>query len=118
MENAMEGRLKSPLLLSVIAIVMLMVVGVGLFVVFTASVAGTATLPNGTTAKINGAFSCSSDPTKTLISAGGRQFLFSTTTISIDGVPIGPLDATITDVQINSSFWSASLKINGTEVVR
>ena len=86
------------------------------FVSVTATVSGTASLPNGTTATINGPFSCSENTRMTEIEAGGHIFAFSPTTISIDGAPVGPLDATVTDVQIDVRYWSASLRINGNEV--
>lgn len=82
----------------------------------TTSVSGTASLPNGTTAVINGPVSCSDIPPTTMIEAGGHSFAFSATTISIDGVPVGPLDPSVTDVQIDASFWTASLRVNGKEV--
>jgi hypothetical protein len=81
-----------------------------------ASVSGTAALPNGATATINGPFSCSENALTTKIEAGGHVFVFSPTTISIDGVAVGPLDATVTDVQIDAGYRSASLRINGNEV--
>lgn len=88
------------------------------FVTMTSTVSGAASLPNGTTAVINGPFSCSENTRTTEIEAGGHTFAFSTTTISVDGVPVGPLDASVTDVQIDSSFWSASLCVNGNEVIK
>ena len=88
------------------------------FVTMTSTVSGTASLPNGTTAVINGPFSCSSNTPTTEIEAGGHTFAFSPTTISVDGVPVGRLDASVTDVQIDSSFWSASLHVNGNEVTK
>jgi hypothetical protein len=42
--------------------------------------------------------------------------LASPTTISVDGVPVGPLDASVTSVQIDANYWSASLRVNGSEV--
>jgi hypothetical protein len=86
------------------------------FVAVTTSVSGTATLPNGTTAVINGPFSCSDIPPTTKIEAGGHTFTFSPTTISVDGIPVGPLDASVTSVQIDSNYWSASLSVNGGSV--
>ena len=86
------------------------------FVSLMSTVSGTASLPNGTTATINGPFSCSENTLTTEIEAGGHIFAFSPTTISIDGVPVGPLDATVTNVQIDAGYWSASLRINGDEV--
>jgi hypothetical protein len=88
------------------------------FASLTSTVSGTASLPNGTTATINGPFSCSENTPTTKIEAGGHIFAFSPTTISIDGVPVGPLDATVTDVQIDAGYWSASLRINGNEVLK
>ena len=86
------------------------------FVTTTSTVSGTASLPNGTTAVINGPFSCCANTPTTEIEAGGHTFAFSPTTISIDGVPVGPLNASVTDVQIDASYWSASLRVNGSEV--
>ena len=86
--------------------------------VMTATVSGTATLPNGTVAQINGPFSCSANGTSTEIEAGGHTFAFTPTTISIDAVSVGPLDETITKVQIDATSWTASLKINGSEVTK
>jgi hypothetical protein len=86
------------------------------WVSLTATVSGTATLPNGATARINGLFSCSESPSKTEIEAGGHLFVFSPTAISIDGVPVGLLDATVSDVQIDAGYWSATLRVNGHEV--
>jgi hypothetical protein len=82
----------------------------------TSTVSGTASLPNGITATINGPFSCSANTATTEIQAGGHIFAFSPTTISIDGVPVRPLDATVTDVQLDAGYWSATLRINGNEV--
>jgi hypothetical protein len=82
----------------------------------TSTVSGTTSLPNCMTAAIHGPFSCSEDTARTEIEAGGHIFVFSPTTISIDGVPVGPLDATVTDVQIDAGYWSATLRINGNEV--
>jgi len=86
--------------------------------VATASVSGTATLPNGATATIDGPFSCSEKPQSTEIEAGGHTFVFSPTSISIDGVPVAPLDATVTDVQIDAGRRSATLRVNGRQIAR
>lgn len=86
------------------------------YVSLTANVSGTASLPNGITAKINGPFSCSESAAGTEIEAGGHIFAFSPKAISIDGVPVRPLDATVTDVRIDAGYWSATLCINGADV--
>ncbi len=86
------------------------------FAHLTSTVSGMASLPNGMTAKINGPFSCSENAARTEIEAGGHIFAFSPTTISIDGVPVARLDATVTNVQIDAGFWSATLLIDGNEV--
>ncbi len=86
------------------------------FASLTANASGTASLPNGITAKINGPFSCAENTAWTEIKAGGRIFVFSPAAISIDGVPVRPFDATVTDVQIDVGYWSATLRINGHEV--
>lgn len=117
----MERKTKpSSIVGSVVIGLVLLCIATGLclfaFVSMTSTVSGTASLPNGTTATINGPFSCSENTPTTEIEAGGHIFAFSPTTISIDGVPVGPLDATVTDVQIDASYWSASLRINGNDV--
>ena len=85
-------------------------------VTMTSSVSGTASLPNGTIAVINGPCSCSCNTPTTEIEAGGHLFAFSPTTISIDGLTVGPLDASVTDVKIDASYWNATLYVNGAEV--
>ena len=114
----MNRSTESRSILRPIAIIfaMLLVVAFGLLAFCTMTVRGTASLPNGTTAVINGPFSCSDIPPTTKIEAGGHTFTFSPTTISVDGVPVGPLDASVTSVQIDANFWSASLRVNGSEV--
>jgi len=111
---------RSKLVTAAVGLVLFCVAALACFVVLVAltfTVSGTAALPNGTTATINGAFSCSSNTATTEIEAGGRVFAFSPTTVSVDGVPVAALDATVNDVQIEASFWSASLRINGKDVV-
>lgn len=86
------------------------------FVSMTLTVSGTASLPNGVTAVINRPFSCSANGPTTEIEAGGHICAFGPTIISVDGLPVGPLDSSITDVQIDARFWTASLRVNGSEV--
>jgi len=82
----------------------------------TATVSGTASLPNGATARINGPFSCSETSQQTTIEAGGHTFTFSPTMISVDGAAVGPLNATVTQVEIDATGSSTTLRINGHEV--
>lgn len=117
----MEGEAKpgSTFRAIVIAFVLLCIVAaLGLVgVVSTMStVSGTASLPSGIAARIHGPFTCSEKRAQTEIRAGGRLFAFSPTTISIDGVPVHALDATVKDVQIDAGYWSATLRINGFEI--
>ena len=95
---------------------LLIVAAICFFVLQSMTTGGTASLPNGVTAVINGPFFCSEIPPMTKIEAGGRTFTFSPTTVSVDGVPVGPLDATVTTVQIDAGYWAASLFVNGKEV--
>ena len=60
-------------------------IGLFLLVSMAATASGTASLPNGATARINGPFSCSTKSQWTTIEAGGHTFTFSPTTVSIDG---------------------------------
>ena len=103
---------------AIVSTLLAMAMALCLFIVVSlaSTVSGTAALPNGLTAKINGPFTCSENTSQTEIEAGGHTFVFSPTEISIDGVPVGPLDARVTAVQIDASFWSASLRINGNKV--
>lgn len=104
-----------------IGFALLFVVGVSFlfaFAMLTSSVSGTASHPNGRIAVINGPFSCSDNKATTKIEAGGHIFAFSPTTISVDGVPVRPLDSTVTDVRIEASTWSASLHVNGAVVTK
>ena len=81
------------------------------------SVSGTATLPNGTIATINGPFSCSSNGTgSTVIDAGGHVFEFSRTSIAVDKTVVAPLNSGVTSVEIDASHWTTSLRVNGKEV--
>ena len=114
-----EKKRKSIFVTAAIGLTLFCIAAMGclfVFVTLTSTVSGTVSLPNGTTATINGPFSCSANTPTTEIEAGGHLFAFSPTTISIDGIPVGPLDASVTDVQIDTSFWTASLRINGSEV--
>ncbi len=114
---AMDHTTKRRSILSIVAIFFALLSGtaIGLFalVAMTTSVSGTATLPNGITAVIHGPFSCSGIPPTTKIEAGGHTFTFSPTTISVDGRQVGPLDANVTSVQIDTNYWSTSLRVNG-----
>ena len=113
----MERKTKPSVIFGAVVIGLVLLCIATVFCLFAfVSVSGTATLPNGATAMINGPFSCSENTSTTRIDAGGHIFAFSPTTISIDGVAVGPLDATVTDVQIVADYWSASLRINGNEV--
>ena len=87
------------------------------FISVTSSVAGSATLPHGGTAQIDGPFSCSVTKGTTSIEAGGYVFDFSPTQVTVDKVPVANMDPSITDVHIQASFWTASLHLNGNEVV-
>jgi hypothetical protein len=116
----MDHKTKHRSILGIITIGFALLAGATLcffaFVTMTTSVSGTASLPNGITAVINGPFSCSEIPPTTKIEAGGHTFSFSPTTISVDGLPVRSLDATVTSVQIDASYWSASLLVNGDSV--
>ena len=87
-------------------------------IVMTSRVSGTATLPNGIVAQINGPFSASTVSSTTEIEAGGHIFAFSPNAISIDGVPVGQLDEAVQKVQIDATAWNASLRVNGAEMTK
>lgn len=115
-DRSVERR---PVTVFAIVLAILLFGVIGLLTVFlwlSTAVSGTATLPNGLTARINGPFSCVANGDITEIEAGGHVFAFTPTTILIDNITVGPLDSTVTDVQIDVSFRSASLTVNGSEV--
>jgi uncharacterized Zn-binding protein involved in type VI secretion len=91
-------------------------IGLFLLVSMAATASGTASLPNGATARINGPFSCSTKSQWTTIEAGGHTFTFSPTTVSIDGAAVAALNATVTDIEIDATAWSATLRINGQKI--
>ncbi|WP_425395606.1 hypothetical protein [Aeoliella sp.] len=96
---------------------LIVLVALGAMVFFaSASVSGTATLPNGTIATINGPFSCSNNTAATVIDAGGHVFEFTPTTVLVDKTPVASLDSSVQKVEIDASYWTASLRINGEQV--
>ena len=101
------------------AVVGLLVIAVALliaFVFFTSSVAGTATLPNGVVAKISGPFGASENRTSTTVDAGGRQFVFTAASVSVDGIPVAKIDGSVTQVAIDAHGNDAELSIDGTSI--
>ncbi len=118
--EATTKRISTIATVAIGVLLLLIVIAVGLFglVTATATVSGTASLPNGATAKITGPFSCSENKSLTKIEAGGHTFAFSPTTMAVDGAVVGPLDATMTDVQIEAGSWSAALRVNGREIFK
>ncbi|REK11966.1 MAG: hypothetical protein DWQ37_13170 [Planctomycetota bacterium] len=115
----MDSATKRPAIFTAVAVGLALVgivLAIGLLASARASISGTASLPGGATARIKGPFTCSERAGITEIEAGGHVFTFSPTTISMDGAPVGSLDATVTDVQIDARFGSASLRVNGHEI--
>lgn len=73
-------------------------------------------LPNGSCALVYGSSSCAQTPSSATVKAGGHVFAFSPTTVSVDNVVVAPLDASTESVEIDANCWTATLRINGTEV--
>ncbi len=112
----MEGKERRTPLLVPLAICFGLL-SAGLMVLFASvSVSGAATLPNGISAKVNGPFSCSNNSGTTVIDAGGHVFEFSPTSIVVDKTVVAPLDSGVTSVEIDASYWTTSLRVNGNEV--
>lgn len=109
-----ENKQASVLFPIAISLGLLFVTMVAFF--FSVSASGSASLPNGTIATINGPFSCSENSETTVIEAGGHVFSFSPNSISVDEKIVAPLDSDVTDVVIDASHGTASLRINGDNV--
>lgn len=82
----------------------------------TVSASGTVSLPNGIAATINGPFSASEMGGEALVDAGGHLFEFTPTSILVDKKVVSVLDESVIKVEIDASYWTASLVINDKEV--
>jgi hypothetical protein len=108
-----EQRSRNSILPTVFALLVLALAVLVAFVFFTSSVAGTAMLPNGVVGEINGPFGASESRTRTSVDACGRQFVFTATAVSVDGVPVAKIDASVTQVAIDANGKDAGLSIDG-----
>ncbi|HEX6961981.1 MAG TPA: hypothetical protein VF175_08955 [Lacipirellula sp.] len=113
----MERRTtRSSLLRTVIGLLLLAPILLIILVYFSTSVSGTATLPNGIIATINGPFSASESGGRTVVDASGRQFVFTPTVITVDGKSVAKIDASLRQVAIEASFSDAQLIIDGKQI--
>ena len=103
-------------LLACFALLVVAAIGVAVFLFMTVSVTGTASLPNGAVATINGPFSCSDSGTTTTVTAGGRVFVFTATSVTVDGAPVRELDHNVKDVLIDATYKPPQLRIDGREI--
>jgi hypothetical protein len=111
-----DQQSRKPVLPAVLTLLVIAVALLIAFVFFTSSVAGTATLPNGVIAKISGPFGASENRNTTTVDACGRQFVFTATTVSVDGIPVAKIDSSVTQVAIDAEGIDAELSINGASI--
>jgi hypothetical protein len=113
----MEGqRSRSSILATVVALLVIAAAMLVATVFLTSSVAGTATLPNGVVATINGSFGASESRARTTVDACGRRFVFTATAVSVDGVPVAKFDGSVNQVAIYANGNDAELSIDGTRI--
>jgi hypothetical protein len=86
------------------------------FVYFASSVSGTATLPGGLVATINGPFAAAENPSRTSVNARGRTFVFTPSAVVVDGTAVAQLNASVTEVAIDARGRDAELSLNGRQV--
>jgi hypothetical protein len=77
------------------------------------SVSGTATLPGGLIAAINGPFDAYENSGSISIEAAGRKFIFTSSAISVDGSTVAKLDTSVIQVAIDATGRDAELSLNG-----
>lgn len=89
---------------------------VAAYVYFASSVSGTATLPGGLVATINGPFAAAENPGRTSVEARGRTFVFTPSVIVVDGRAVAKIDASVNQVAIDARGHDAKLSLNGQQV--
>src|SRR5262249_13185746 len=80
------------------------------------TVSGTATLPSGQVATINGSFDASENKGRTTVQAGGREFVFTPSVVTVDGTAGADLDTSVGTVAIDSRGRDVELSLNGQQI--
>jgi hypothetical protein len=115
--KAMEKQRARRSILPVIAAIIFLTTAVlAAYVYLASSVSGTATLPNGLVATINGPFAASENPGRTSVEASGRTFVFTTWLVVVDGKAVARIDDSETQVAIDARGLDAKLSLNGRHV--
>ena len=83
---------------------------------FTISVSGTVTLPNGLIAEISGPFSSVGNDSLATIETGNRKFVFTKSAMTVDGWALATFDDTVKKIALATSWNHTRLFINGNEV--
>jgi hypothetical protein len=111
-----KQRLRPSILPVLAAIFFLAIALFAAFLYFGSSVAGTATLPGGLVATIQGPFGAAESPGRTSVNARGRTFVFTPSAIVVDGTAVAKLDASVVQVAIDARGRDAELCLNGQQV--
>ena len=91
-------------------------VGGAAFVLATATVTGSATLPNGSAVAIAGSFSAAESADRTTIQFEGRQFEFTPFKIIVDGVEVEALDTVPAQLTLSKRSEGVALTMNGKNI--
>jgi hypothetical protein len=111
-----KQELRHSILPVIVSIVVLTPVLLVVYVYLASSVSGTASLPSGLTAAINGPFAASENAGRTSVEACGRKFVFTPSVITVDGTTVARLDASVIQVAIDARGHDAQLSLNGQQV--
>ena len=113
-DSKRRPRIKFPTILAC-GLCLLLFIG---FTISTAtiSVSGSATLPNGLVADIDGEFFASEGEDITTVQASGRTFVFTNAEITVDGNKIADLDESAIDVAIDARRNDVRFSLNGHDI--
>jgi hypothetical protein len=115
--TAMEKHKSRRSILPVLAAIFFLAIAfLTTYVYFASSVSGTATLPGGLVATINGPFAAAENPGRTSVEASGRTFVFTPSAVVVDGTAVATIDASVTQVAIDVRGRDAELSLNGQPV--
>jgi len=105
--------------ISLLLLFLLLLLGLG-WVLATATVSGTATLPNGVIVDIATGcrgFSVAETSQNTEIEIAGRTFEFSVSTIVVDGVEVGAIDDSVKRMALTANQEGVTLISDGKVIV-
>jgi hypothetical protein len=111
-----KQKLRHSILPVIVSIVILTSVLLVVYVYVASSVSGTASLPSGLTAAINGQFSASENAGRTSVEACGRKFVFMPSVVTVDGTAVARLDSSVIQIAIDARGYDAQLSLNGQQI--